>query len=437
MINAFDETRLDSLPTRTQDQVAQRARLLGPGYRLFYEEPVEIVRGAGTLLFDADGTDYLDAYNNVASVGHGNEYVVEAVYRQLQTLNTNTRYLQQSILDYSTQLLSTMPEELGNVMFTCTGSEANDLAVRVANYYTGREGIIVTANAYHGLTASVSAFSPSLGEAVPLAPYVRTVSPPDAMRVEGDVGEHMRSQVRNAVADLERHGYGLSVFAADLIFSSDGIYADPAGFLKPVIEEVHAAGGLFLADEVQPGFGRTGDAWWGFQRHGLVPDIVTMGKPMGNGTPVAAAVFRPELLLEFGRDVRYFNTFGGNSVSIAAAQAVLDYIETEDLMHHVKDVGKYLMGEITALSRGYEQVAEVRGAGLFIGVDVVTDHESKVPNGAAALRIVNDMRRRRVLISASGPTGHVLKIRPPLVFSKADADRLLENLQAAFASELH
>ena len=175
MVNGFDEANLASLPTRTQEQVAQRARLLGPGYRLFYEEPVEIVRGAGTLLFDADGNDYLDAYNNVAAVGHCNPHVVEAVYRQMQVLNTNTRYLQQSILDFSGQLLSTMPGELGNVMFTCTGSEANDLAVRVANYFTGRQGIIVTANAYHGLTACVSAFSPSSGEAVPLAPHVRTV----------------------------------------------------------------------------------------------------------------------------------------------------------------------------------------------------------------------------------------------------------------------
>ena len=436
MVNAFDEANLHSLPQRTQDQMEQRARLLGPGYRLFYEEPVEIVRGAGTLLFDADGTEYLDAYNNVASVGHCNEHVIDAVSRQLATLNTNTRYLQQPILDYSAQLLSTMPEELEHVMFTCTGSEANDLAVRVANYYTGAEGIIVTANAYHGLTATVSAFSPSLGRAVPLAPHVRTISPPDAMRIGSDVGEHMRAQVRAAVADLERHGHRLSVFVADLIFSSDGVFADPAGFLKPVLEEVHAAGGLFLADEVQPGFGRTGDAWWGFQRHGLVPDIVTMGKPMGNGTPVAAAVFRPELLVDFGRNVRYFNTFGGNSVSIAAAQAVLDVIETEGLVGHAKDVGRYLMTGIEALSSDYAQVAEVRGAGLFIGVDIVTDRESNTPDGAAGLRIVNEMRRRRVLISASGPTGHALKIRPPLVFSKNDADRLLESLAAAFATEL-
>ena len=355
----------------------------------------------------------------------------------MQTLNTNTRYLQQSILDYSDQLLATMPDELGNVMFTCTGSEANDLASRVANYCTGAQGMIVTANAYHGLTANVSLFSPSLGESVPLAPWVRTIAPPDAMRIGSDVGEFMRAEVRAAIDDLKRHGYELSVFIADLIFSSDGVFADPAGFLKSVIEEVHAAGGLFVADEVQPGFGRLGDSWWGFQRHGLVPDIVTMGKPMGNGIPVAAAVFRPELLLEFGRNVRYFNTFGGNSVSIAAAQAVLDVIQTDDLVTNARAVGKYLMTEIKALSREYEQVAEVRGSGLFTAVDIVTDRETNVPDGAASLRIVNEMRQRHVLISASGPTGHALKIRPPLVFSRADADRLLESLSASFAAGLH
>ena len=437
MVNAFDDANLQTLPLRIQGQMQQRAHLLGPGYRVFYQEPVEIVRGAGTLLFDADGTEYLDAYNNVASVGHCNEHVVEAVSRQLAVLNTNTRYVQQSILDYSDRLLSTLPDELGHVMFTCTGSEANDLAARVANYHTEAEGVIVTANAYHGLTAAVSAFSPSLGKAVPLSPHVRTIPAPDTMRIGSDVAEHMGAQVRAAVADLERHGHRLSMFIADSIFSSDGIFADPAGFLAPVLEEVHNAGGLYVADEVQPGFGRTGDAWWGFQRHGLVPDIVTMGKPMGNGTPVAAAVFRPELLVDFGRDVRYFNTFGGNSVSIAAAQAVLDVIQAEGLIDHAGKVGRYLMTELESLTRDYEQVAEIRGTGLFIGVDIVTDHETGTPDGEAGLRIVNAMRRRHVLISASGPTGHALKIRPPLVFSRTDADRLLDSLAKSIADTIH
>ncbi|WP_422750112.1 aspartate aminotransferase family protein [Mycobacterium sp. WMMD1722] len=439
MVNGFDRSRTAALPPRTRGQVEARDRLLGPGYRLFYQDPVEIVRGAGTLLYDADGNDYLDVYNNVASVGHCHPYVVDAVHRQLATLNTNTRYLQQSILDYSERLLSTMPAELGHVMFTCTGSEANDLAMRVARYHTGRQGVIVTSGAYHGLTADVSSFSPSLGVGVPLAPHVRTISAPDRLRRGGDdaVAAAMQREVREAIADLERHGFGLAAFIADMIFSSDGIYADPPGFLRPVIEEVHAAGGLFVADEVQPGFGRTGRHWWGFQRHGLVPDIMTTGKPMGNGIPIAAAVFRPELLVEFGRNIRYFNTFGGNSVSIAAAQAVLDVIEDEGLIDNADTVGAHIAAETSTMVANYDQVAEVRGAGLFIGVDIVTDRESNTPDGAAALRVVNNMRRRRVLISASGPRGSVLKIRPPLPFSIGDADRMLQNLQNALAEELH
>jgi 4-aminobutyrate aminotransferase-like enzyme len=356
----------------------------------------------------------------------------------MSTLNPNTRYLQQSILDYSEQFLATMPDELGHVMFTCTGSEANDLAMRVARYHTGNQGVIVTAGAYHGLTADVSEFSPSLGVGVPLGPHVRTIAAPDRLRLgDHDVVEAMRRDTAAAVADLQRHGFGVAAFIADMIFSSDGIYAEPAGFLQPVLDEIHAAGGLFIADEVQPGFGRTGRHWWGFQRHGLVPDIMTTGKPMGNGTPVAAAVFRPELLAEFGRNIRYFNTFGGNSVSIAAAQAVLDVIEDEDLIGNAGRVGDHLMREITDLAAGYEQIAEVRGAGLFVGVDIVGDRDSNTPDGPASLRVVNHMRRRRVLISASGPRGNVLKIRPPLPFSLADADRLLENLAAVFAEELH
>lgn len=439
MVNGFDRARTEQLPPRTRRQVKDRDRLLGPGYRLFYEDPVEIVRGAGTLLYDADGNDYLDVYNNVTSVGHCHPYVVDAVQRQLTTLNTNTRYIQQSILSYSEQFLGTMPAELGHIMFTCTGSEANDLAMRVARYCTGNQGVIVTAGAYHGLTSDVSAFSPSLGIGVPLGSHVRTISAPDRLRLgnEEDLADVMRREIRSAIADLERHGFGVAAFIADMIFSSDGIYADPAGFLQPIIEEVHAAGGLFIADEVQPGFGRTGQHWWGFQRHDLVPDIVTTGKPMGNGIPIAAAIFRPELLVEFGRNIRYFNTFGGNSVSIAAAQAVLDVINNENLIDNAQNVGDYIQAEIKKLAVKYDQIAEVRGAGLFVGVDIVTDRESNTPDGDATMRVVNHMRKRRVLISASGPRGSVLKIRPPLPFSLQDADRMLENLESVLAEELH
>ncbi|MEV7573318.1 aspartate aminotransferase family protein [Pseudarthrobacter sp. NPDC089323] len=435
MVNGFDPTRIDELPNEIQKNIRRRDQSLGPGYRLFYDTPLEVVRGEGVTLFDRDGNEYLDVYNNVPSVGHCHPKVIAAVHKQMQTLNTNTRYVQESILDYSEDLLSTFPAELGHVMFTCTGSEANDLAMRVAKYATGNQGIIVTSGAYHGLTAEVASFSPSLGIGVPLGANVRVIDAPDALRYSSDqpsLEDHLRDQVRAAIADLHRHGIGLAAFIADSIFSSDGVFAGPAGFLRPIIEEVHAAGGLYIADEVQPGFGRTGQKWWGFQRHGIVPDIVTIGKPMGNGIPVAAAIFKPELLVEFGKNIRYFNTFGGNSVAIAAAQAVLDVIREESLIDNALRVGEQIITGLKDLARGLDQVAEVRGSGLFIGVDLVADRSSLTPDGDAAAGIVNALREDRILISACGAQGNVLKIRPPLPFSSNDADRLLEGIGRAF-----
>ncbi|MDQ0634186.1 4-aminobutyrate aminotransferase-like enzyme [Arthrobacter pascens] len=435
MINGFDPNRLGELPEQMQKNIRRRDQSLGPGYRLFYDTPIEIVRGKGVTLFDREGNDYLDVYNNVPSVGHAHPKVIAAVHEQMQVLNTNTRYVQESILDYSEQLLSTFPAELGHVMFTCTGSEANDLAMRVAKYATGNQGIIVTSGAYHGLTTEVASFSPSLGIGVPLGANVRVIDAPDALRYSSDqesLEDHLRNQVRAAIADLHRHGIGLAAFIADSIFSSDGVFAGPAGFLRPIIEEVHAAGGLYIADEVQPGFGRTGAQWWGFQRHGIVPDIVTIGKPMGNGIPVAAAIFKPELLIEFGKNIRYFNTFGGNSVAIAAAQAVLDVIREESLIDNAHKVGEKIINGLKDLSQGLDQVAEVRGSGLFIGVDLVTDRSTLTPDGEAAAAIVNKLREERILISACGAQGNVLKVRPPLPFSSNDADRLLEGMARAF-----
>ncbi|TDL38843.1 aspartate aminotransferase family protein [Arthrobacter nitrophenolicus] len=435
MVNGFDPNRIDELPDEIQKNIRRRDQSLGPGYRLFYDTPLEVVRGEGVTLFDRDGNEYLDVYNNVPSVGHCHPKVIAAVHKQMQTLNTNTRYVQESILDYSEDLLSTFPAELGHVMFTCTGSEANDLAMRVAKYATGNQGIIVTSGAYHGLTAEVASFSPSLGIGVPLGANVRVIDAPDALRYSSDqrsLEDHLRNQVRAAIADLHRHGIGLAAFIADSIFSSDGVFAGPAGFLRPIIEEVHAAGGLYIADEVQPGFGRTGQEWWGFQRHGIVPDIVTIGKPMGNGIPVAAAIFKPELLVEFGKNIRYFNTFGGNSVAVAAAQAVLDVIREESLIDNAMAVGEEIITGLKDLAQDLDQVAEVRGSGFFIGVELVTDRSSLTPDGDSAAGIVNALREDRILISACGAQGNVLKLRPPMPFSSKDADRLLDGIGRAF-----
>ena len=423
MANAFGTGDFERLSPAEQSMIRRREKVLGPAYRLFYERPLHFVRGEGVWLYDADGRAYLDAYNNVASVGHGNPQVLEAIAKQAATLNTHTRYLHDNILDYAEALTATCPDELSQVMFTCTGSEANDLAVRIARSYTGGTGIIVTRHAYHGVTATVAEFSPSLGPHVDLGPHVRTVPAPDPSLAPEQLGQAFAEGVEAAIADLKRHGIKPAMLIVDTIFSSDGVIANPPGFLKPAVDAIRRAGGIFVADEVQPGFGRTGDAMWGFQRHGLIPDLVTAGKPMGNGYPLAGLIARPEIIAEFGKNSRYFNTFGGNPVAAAAGIAVLRYIEDQKLIANAANVGGYLRQGLEELATRFDAITSVRGAGLFIGADIEQDGQ---PSAQLASRIVNGLRERQVLISASGPDANVLKIRPPLVFSRENADRFLE-----------
>jgi 4-aminobutyrate aminotransferase-like enzyme len=236
----------------------------------------------------------------------------------------------------------------------------------------------------------------------------------------------MRAQVRGAVQDLERHGFRLAAFVSDCAYSSDGIFTDPVGYMPGVVEEVHAAGGVYIADEVQSGFARLGEEMWGFARHGVLPDIVTMGKPMGNGVPISGVVFRPEVSEEFGRNVRYFNTFAGSSIPVAAGAAVLDVLEEEDVQQRVLENGTALRAGIEEITRESPYVAEVRGVGLYVGVEIVADRDALTPDRGRATDVISDMRDRRVLISASGPTANVLKIRPPLAFTSADVTRFLE-----------
>lgn len=434
MNNAFDPDHLADLPQQTRDLVQRRARSLGPAYRLFYQQPVHIVRGEGTKLWDASGAEYLDAYNNVMSVGHANPRVVAAISQQLQTLCTNTRYLHEAILDYADELRGTLTGPLadGHLMFTCTGSEANDLALRIAKHRTGHHGVIVTSEAYHGNSDLTASFSPSLGEGSPLGPWVRRVPTPDSYRIDpAELSQRFVAWVREQIRDLERHGDGLAAFIADSVFASDGIFTEPTDLLEPVAAAVHEAGGLFIADEVQSGFARTGDHLWGHLRHGVQPDIVTLGKPMGNGFPVASVFVTSDAVSSFGRDQRYFNTFGGNTVAVAAAQATLDVIRDEDLLGNTARVGRQLLDGLRELAAEHEVIGDVRGAGLYIGVDIVSDRDTKTPDVATATALVNEMRQRHVLISATGFSANVLKIRPPLVFSAADAERLLTTLQQA------
>ncbi|MET0961971.1 MAG: aspartate aminotransferase family protein [Noviherbaspirillum sp.] len=412
-----------------ESMLERRARLLGPAYRLFYDNPLHLVAGDGVWLRDARGTPYLDAYNNVASVGHCHPHVVQAIARQASVLNTHTRYLHEGVLAYAERLLGTFPGQLGHVMFTCTGSEANDLAMRIAVAHTGGQGLIVTANAYHGVTAAMAPASPSLGPYTPYGPHVRTVPAPLAGGESAhEAGRRFADGVRAAIADLHEHALRPAALLVDTVFSSDGIYTDPPGFLAEAVQAIHEAGGVFIADEVQPGLGRTGEAFWGFLRHGVQPDIVTMGKPLGNGHPLAGLAVRPDVLAAFGRECRYFNTFGGNPVSMAAGMAVLDVIEQAGLVDNAQRVGRYLRAGLETLQQRHGLISEVRGAGLFIGVELCTDQAAGTPATAEAARVVNRMRERQVLLSATGPHANTLKIRPPLVFTQANADLLLQTL---------
>jgi 4-aminobutyrate aminotransferase-like enzyme len=402
----------------------RRARLLAPTYRLFYDQPLQVVRAEGVWMYDERGRAYLDAYNNVPVVGHCHPAVVEALTRQAAILNTHTRYLAELPLRLAEALLATMPAELANVIFTCTGSEANDLAVQVCKAVTGNTGFIVTDFAYHGATDVIAGMSPEDG--TPLGPGVYTVPSPNSAGA-GAFAE----QVQQCLERMRADGVRPAALLLDTIFSSDGVTADPRGFLAAAVQQLRAAGGLFIADEVQPGFGRLGEAMWGFQRHGLVPDLVTLGKPMGNGHPVAAVVARANVFAAFAEHRRYFNTYGGNSVSCAAALAVLDVIRGENLVDNARRVGDYLQQGLRALAGRCPVIRAVRGAGLFLAVELGTSGASGLSGAAETKRVVNVMRHSGVLVGSTGRNGDVLKIRPPLIFEQAHANLLLEALDRA------
>lgn len=429
-VNAFIPGQVE-LDAREARLIEQRDRLLGPAYRLMYQKPLHFVRGEGVWLYDADGRAYLDTYNNVVSLGHCHPDVVAAITRQVATLCTNTRYLHETILELADGLLSTVEGDLSHMMLTGSGSEANDLAYRIAQVRTGGTGVIITETAYHGITDAVSKFSPTLGEGVSLGAHVRTVPAPAAYRSGPNVAGRFTRDVERAIADMKRHGIRPAMLIVDSIFTSDGILPEEPGFLKGAVEAIRRAGGIFVADEVQPGFGRTGSHMWGFQRHGIDPDIVTLGKPMGNGQPIAGLLTRHDVVEEFGKKSRYFNTFAGNAVSCAAAAAVLMVIRRDRIMDNARDVGAYLLGKVEALRARHDCLGNVRGAGLFVAADIVADRETQASDRDRTTRVVNAMRDNGVLISACGADHNILKIRPPLIFSRENVDLFVDVLDKA------
>lgn len=416
-----------------EDLLERRYRVLGRGSPLFYDRPLHIVRGEGVWLYDHEGRRYLDAYNNVPHVGHCHPHVVEAIARQASILNTHTRYLHEGVVEYAERLTATFDPALSMMLFACTGSEANEIALRMASLCTGGTGVICTSFAYHGNTKAVAQISTVFPPFEGFGPHIRAISPPDAYRppraLEGEaLAQAYVDEVAAAIESLRSSGIRLSAMLVDTIFSSEGLPNVPEGFMRRAVELVREAGGLYIADEVQPGFGRTGSHMWGYQSHGVVPDIVTLGKPMGNGHPISGVVARADLVQEFGAKVMYFNTFGGNPVSCAAASAVLDVLEQERLQENARIVGSHVLERLRALAGEHHIIGDVRGRGLFFGVELVRGRVSREPATAEAKRIVNAMRERGVLISRIGPHDNVLKIRPPMPFSKENAELLLTTL---------
>lgn len=435
MVNSFDPARAAGLGDGERELLERRDTAMGAAYRLFYDRPVHVVRAEGVTVYDAQGQDYLDAYNNVPVVGHSNARVRQAVHDQLGRLNTHTRYLTDEVVAYAERLTALFPAPLDQAIFACTGSEAVDLALRVARTVTGRAGVVVTRHAYHGTTTAAAAASPSLGPHNPIPTEVALVDAPDSVRDDpGSAGADFGRRIDTAVEELRARGVELAAVLIDSVMSSDGLQTHPTDLLQVAAARARAHGGLYVADEVQPGFGRTGAQWWGFQRHGVVPDLAVLGKPMGNGIPVAALVGRADLFETFGQQVRYFNTFGGNPVSIAAANAVLDEIEDRHLLEHSDRLGAELLAAVRGLTASDPGVAQTRGAGLFLAVELVAEGDE--PDPARAARVVNAMRERRVLISASGTYDNVLKIRPPLVFPRTALPRLLDALTESLAESL-
>jgi len=403
----------------------RRAERLGSNLSVSYQRPLHIVRGHLQYLYDHEGRRYLDAVNNVPHVGHQHERVVRAGQRQMAVLNTNTRYLHPKIVELAEALLATLPPELEVCYFVNSGSEANELALRMARTATGRQDTLVVEAGYHGNTAAsiaVSSYKFDGRGGFGAFPYIHKLPLPDPYRMAATaILEQMRIIVNQTPP--------LAAFIHESILSCGGQLMPPAGYFSEIYEKVRAKGGLCIADEVQTGLGRVGSHYWAFQLHGLVPDIVTIGKPLGNGHPIAAVAVRCNIAEAFANGMEYFNTFGGNPVSCAIAHEVLKVVHDENLQANAQEVGNYLLEQLRQLQMQYPLIGEVRGSGLFLGMELVTDPHSRQAAAFQADWLVNRMRERGVLLSTDGPQHNVIKIKPPLCITRANADFLVEQME--------
>jgi 4-aminobutyrate aminotransferase-like enzyme/Ser/Thr protein kinase RdoA (MazF antagonist) len=420
-----------------EEILTKRQELMGGNVSISYRSPLKIVRGWMQYLYDEEGRKYIDAYNNVAHVGHCHPRVVEAACKQISVLNTNTRYLHDNIIHYAERLTSLLPDGLEVCYFVNSASEANELALRLARAYTSQKDMLVLEAAYHGNTTSLIDISPYKhngpgGRGAP--DWVHAVPIPDVFRGEyraGDLeaGAKYASQVKNTIDGLTEQGRGLSGFIAESLPSVGGQIVFPEGYLTDVYRYVRGAGGLCIADEVQTGFGRVGSHLWGFEMQNVAPDILVLGKPIGNGHPLAAVITSREIAAAFNNGMEYFTTFGGNPVSCAVGLAVLDVLQEEGLQGHAAQVGGMLLSGLKSFVGKYHMVADARGAGLFLGVELVRDPETLEPASEEASFIANRMREHGILLGTDGPFHNVVKIRPPMPFDESDAGYLLETFE--------
>ena len=422
----------DQPQDKLEELLRQREEHLGKALSIAHGKPLHITHGSMQYLYASDGTRYLDLVNNVSHVGHSNPRVTEACARQMGLLNTNTRYVYDGLTEYLGRIADTLPEPLSVGFLVNSGSEANELAVRIARAHTGAHDMVVVEGAYHGHTGMLIDLSPykfrGPGGKGKSEPWVHVVPIPDTYRGgERDYAAEMGEIVANAAP--------IAGFLVESMLSCAGQIPLPPGYLSSAFEHVRAAGGLCIVDEVQVGFGRIGTHMWAFEEHGVVPDIVVMGKPMGNGHPMAAVFTTPEIAASF-EEMEFFSTFGGNPVSCAIGMAVLDAIEEDGLMQRATELGARFVEGLRELQEQYPVIGDVRGRGLFLGVELVRDRKTQEPATGEAASIVNDMRERNVLLSTDGPHHNVIKIKPPMVLSKGDVDMTLHLLNESLNQSL-
>ena len=420
------------------DIISKRRKYLAPSLSLSYAEPLHIVRGKGQYLYDSNGKEYLDAVNNIAHVGHCHPRVIEAANVQSKQLNTNTRYLHNSVLNYAQNLSQTLPDELEVCYFTNSGSESNDLALRIARLYSNSYESIVLSGAYHGHTSSLIDISPykfygpgGSGK----QDFVHVIPVPDVFRGEHTLKgvkpeQYYADLIKKTITKIRQKGKRLAFFIVEPIMGCGGQIILPASFMIEAFKSVKEAGGLCIVDEVQIGFGRVGSHFWGFEMSGVIPDIITIGKSIGNGHPLSVVITKKNIAEVFNNGMEYFNSFGGNPVSCEIGQTVLDIIKEEDLQKNAYETGTYLLTGLKDLKDKHNIIGDIRGCGLFIGIELIKNYENMLPAVHEAELVVNQMKQKGVLISSDGPDHNVLKIKPPLVFNKNNADYLLESLEA-------